>query len=58
MLYVEYNFFMTESEKRSMCFELMTKAVEAVPGRKYSIKDLKDGAKIIYEFIFGKDIKD
>ena len=49
---------MTESEKHSMCFELMVKAVEAVPDRKYSIRDLKEGEKIIYEFIFNNDIKD
>jgi hypothetical protein len=48
---------MTESEKRSMCFELMVKAVEAIPNKKYSIRDLKDGANIIYEFIFNKNIK-
>jgi hypothetical protein len=45
---------MTESEKRSMCFELMVKAVQAIPDKIFSIKDLKDGAKIIYEFIFNK----
>jgi hypothetical protein len=55
---VEYNLFMSESEKNSMCFDLMVKAVEAVPDKKYSIRDLKDGAKIIYEFIFNNDIKD
>jgi hypothetical protein len=49
---------MTESEKYSMCFELMIKAVEAVPNRKYSTRDIKDGAKIIYEFIFNKAIKE
>jgi hypothetical protein len=52
---MEYNLFMTESEKRSMCFKLMVKAVKAVPDKKYTIRDLKEGAKVIYEFIFNKD---
>jgi hypothetical protein len=49
---------MTEREKRSMCFELMVKAAQAVPDRKYSTRELKEGARVIYEFVFGKEIKD
>jgi hypothetical protein len=54
---MEYNLFMSESEKRSMCFELMIKAVKAIPDKKYSVRDLDDGAEIIYEYIFDNDIK-
>jgi hypothetical protein len=55
---MDYNLFMTESEKRSLCFELMVKAVGAMPNRFFNARDLAEGAKVIYEYIFGDDIND
>jgi hypothetical protein len=53
---MDYNVFMSESEKRSLCFELMVKAVGAMPDRIFYARELAEGAKVIYEYIFGDDI--
>jgi hypothetical protein len=51
---MEYNLFMTDVEKFRICLDLMRKAAEA-GGRVFSDGNIKDGAKIFFRYITGKD---
>jgi hypothetical protein len=54
---MKHHIFMSEAEKKNECRELILSAYLVYPGLSFTKSDIKEGAELLYNYIYGKDEK-